>query len=127
MDLERIMYVDDEADIRVLVELALQRVGGFAVTLCASGREALELAPRVLPQLVLLDVMMPDMDGPDTLRAMRSLPALSTVPIVFMTAKIQPAEIARFREIGAAEVIPKPFDPLSLAAEVRAIWGRLGN
>jgi DNA-binding response OmpR family regulator len=81
----------------------------------------------VLPQLVLLDVMMPDMDGPDTLRAMRSLPATSAVPIVFVTAKIQPAEVARFREIGAAEVIPKPFDPLSLPAQVRAIWTQLGN
>ena len=122
--LNHIMYVDDEPDIRVLVEMSLQTLGGFNVTLCSSGQEALARATAIRPDLILLDVMMPDMDGPQTLAALRSLPELADVPIVFMTAKVQPAEIARFRAIGAADVIAKPFDPIALPDQVRAIWDR---
>ena len=125
--LTRIMYVDDEPDIRAIVEMALQAVGGFTVTLCQDGREALEKAPRARPDLVLLDVMMPGMDGPQTLEALRRVPGLAGVPVVFVTAKVQPAEIARFRELGAADVIAKPFDPMALSDQVRAIWDRLGR
>ena len=125
--LERIMYVDDETDIRTIVELVLHTLEGFTLTLCGSGPEALRRAPEVLPQLILLDVMMPGMDGPETLRALRALPATAAVPVVFVTAKIQPAEVARFRELGAAEVIAKPFDPMALAGQVRDVWGRVGD
>ena len=125
--LERIMYVDDEPDIRTIVELVLHTLEGFTLTLCGSGPEALRRAPEVLPQLILLDVMMPGMDGPETLRALRALPATAAVPVVFVTAKIQPAEVARFRELGAAEVIAKPFDPMALAGQVRDVWGRVGD
>jgi two-component system OmpR family response regulator len=124
-ELSRIMYVDDEPDIRTIVDLVLHTLEGFSVTLCGSGAEALERAPEILPQLVLLDVMMPGMDGPETLRALRALPATSAVPVVFVTAKVQPAEVARFRGLGAADVIAKPFDPLALAGQVRAIWSRV--
>src|SRR5690348_6526372 len=110
--LNHIMYVDDEPDIRAIVEMALQALGGFTVTLCQSGLEALEKAPQVRPDLILLDVMMPGMDGPQTLEALHRVPELAAVPVIFMTAKVQPAEIARFREIGAVDVIAKPFDPL---------------
>jgi CheY-like chemotaxis protein len=116
--LGRIMYVDDEADIRAIVEMALQAIGGFAVTLCAGGREAVEKAQAAPPDLILLDVMMPGMDGPQTLAALREVPVLARVPIVFMTAKVQPSEVARFRELGAADVIAKPFDPLTLPQDV---------
>ena len=125
--LERIMYVDDEPDIRTIVDLVLRTLEGFSLTLCGSGPEALRRAPEVLPQLILLDVMMPGMDGPETLRALRALPATAAVPVVFVTAKIQPAEVARFRELGAAEVIAKPFDPMALAGQVRDVWGRVGD
>jgi CheY-like chemotaxis protein len=125
--LTHVMYVDDEPDIRAIVEMALQALGGFAVTLCESGREAIEKAPQALPDLILLDVMMPGMDGTQTLEALRRVPALAAVPVVFMTAKVQPAEIARFRELGAADVIAKPFDPMALSDQVRAIWDRLGH
>ena len=125
--LTHIMYVDDEPDIRAIVEMALQAVGGFAVTLCQDGREALEKAPQVRPDLILLDVMMPGMDGPQTLEALRRVPELAAVPVVFMTAKVQPAEVARFRELGAADVIAKPFDPMALSDQVRAVWDRLGR
>ena len=125
--LERIMYVDDEPDIRTIVDLVLRTLEGFSLTLCGSGPEALRRAPEVLPQLILLDVMMPGMDGPETLRALRTLPATAAVPIVFVTAKIQPAEVARFRELGAVDVIAKPFDPMALAGQVRDVWGRVGG
>jgi two-component system OmpR family response regulator len=125
-ELSRIMYVDDEPDIRTIVDLVLHTLEGFSVTLCASGAEALQRAPEILPQLVLLDVMMPGMDGPETFRALRALPATSAVPVVFVTAKVQPVEVARFRGLGAADVIAKPFDPLALAGQVRAIWSRVG-
>ena len=76
------------------------------------------------PDLVLLDVMMPDMDGPATLRALRQLPGMAALPVVFMTAKVQPQEVAEYRARGALDVIAKPFDPMTLAAQVREIWAR---
>ncbi len=125
-ELTRIMYVDDEPDIRAIVEMALEMVGGFSVTLCNSGQEALERVQEAGPELVLLDVMMPEMDGPQTLAALRRMPAAAALPVVFMTAKVQPAEVARLRGLGAADVIAKPFDPLALSDQVREIWRRLG-
>jgi two-component system, OmpR family, response regulator len=124
--LQRILYVEDEPDIQAVARLALEAVGGFTVQLCSSGEEALRLGPGFDPQLVLLDVMMPGMDGPTTLMRLREKMALATTPVVFMTAKVQPAEIAYFKSLGALEVIPKPFDPMTLAAQVQAIWERHG-
>ncbi len=126
-ELTRIMYVDDEPDIRAIVEMTLEMIGGFSVTLCNSGQEALERVQEAQPDLVLLDVMMPGMDGPQTLAALRRMPATAALPVVFMTAKVQPAEVARLRELGAADVIAKPFDPLVLSDQVREIWRRLGD
>ncbi len=126
-ELTRIMYVDDEPDIRAIVEMTLEMIGGFSVTLCNSGQEALERVQEARPDLVLLDVMMPGMDGPQTLVALRRMPAAAALPVVFMTAKVQPAEVARLRELGAADVIAKPFDPLVLSDQVREIWRRLGD
>ena len=83
------------------------------------------MAPPFHPQLVLLDVMMPEMDGPATLRALRALAETAAVPMVFMTAKVQPKELVRYQEMGATEVIAKPFDPMTLAAQVRAIYARV--
>ena len=120
--LEKVLYVEDEPDIRVVARLALEQLGGFTVELCGSGPEALERCPTFNPDLILLDVMMPGMDGPSTLLALRALPNCSRTPVVFMTAKVQPQEIAHYRQLGAVDVIPKPFDPLALADRVRAIW-----
>jgi DNA-binding response OmpR family regulator len=122
-DLERILYVDDEADLREIVHLALESVGGFRVKVCDSGPCSLEEAERFRPDLILLDVMMPGMDGPETLRRFRGSSAAAT-PVVFMTAKVQARDLERYREIGAADVIVKPFDPMTLADEVRRIWRR---
>ena len=120
--LQRILYVEDEADIRAVAQLALESVGGFTVKTCSSGEEALREVEAFAPELILLDVMMPGMDGPSTLRALRNIPALAEVPVAFMTAKVQPAEIEYFRSLGARDVIPKPFDPMTLADQVRSIW-----
>lgn len=121
-DLQRILYVEDEADIREVAMVALEGVGGYTVKPCSSGDEALREAETFSPELILLDVMMPEMDGPSTLKALRELPSLSDVPVVFMTAKVQPAEIEYFKSLGACEVIPKPFDPMTLAEQVKAIY-----
>ncbi|PXX93302.1 hypothetical protein DIT71_00420 [Marinobacter vulgaris] len=121
-ELQRILYVEDDADIRAVAELALETVGGFSLKSCSSGQEALRDGPDFAPDLILLDVMMPGMDGPSTFRAMQQLPALKGRPVVFMTAKVQTEEIAFYRELGAVEVIPKPFDPMTLADQIREIW-----
>ena len=123
--LERVLYVEDDPDIRAVGTFALG-IGGLTVNSCASGNEALAAADGFRPQLILLDVMMPGMDGPATLRALRELDATSATPVVFMTAKVQPKEVAVYRDMGAVEVIPKPFDPMTLATVIRAIFAR-GN
>lgn len=122
--LQRLMYVEDEADIRTVAKLALEAIGGFTVMTCASGEEALEKVEAFAPDIILLDVMMPGMDGPSLLRELRARPTLTKTPVAFMTAKVQPAEIEHFKSLGARDVIAKPFDPMTLADQVRAIWER---
>ncbi|BBK38885.1 response regulator [Allostella sp. ATCC 35155] len=122
--LARILYVEDDADIRMIGKFAMENVGGFVVTDCESGEEALARAPGAAPQLLLLDVMMPGMDGPTTLARLRAQPATAATPVVFMTAKVQPQEVQRYRELGAIDVISKPFDPMTLSDSIRAIWNR---
>lgn len=121
-DLERVLCVEDEPDIRAVAELALGAIGGLEVIVCASGEEALQVAPVNAPQLILLDVLMPGMDGPETLSALRRIPAVAAVPVVFMTARADPDEQAAYRALGAAGTIAKPFDPMTLAESVRAVW-----
>lgn len=125
MTLQRILLVEDEPDIRAVAEIALESVGGFSVRLCADGMAALDALAEFAPDLVMLDVMMPGMDGPATLVELRKLPEGANVPVIFMTAKVQQAEIDGYRMLGAAGVIPKPFDPMTLAERVRDIWNSL--
>lgn len=122
--LERILYVEDEPDIQAVARLALEMVGGFTLEVCSSGAEAIEKAPAFRPQLILSDVMMPGMDGPTLLARLRGLAQTETTPAVFMTAKVQANEIARYKELGALDVITKPFDPMTLASQVKDIWER---
>jgi two-component system OmpR family response regulator len=124
--LTRILYVEDEPDIRVVAQMALEAVGGFTVIACASGQEALNAAPGAGADLLLLDVMMPGMDGPSTLKGLRELPATANTPVIFMTAKVQAAEVAVYKGLGALEVIPKPFDPMELSAQIQRIWAEQG-
>ena len=124
-DLNKVLYVEDDADIRAIAELALQDVGGFSAKLCSSGEEAVEAAPDFQPDLILLDVMMPEMDGPETLKALRKIEATQATPVIFMTARIQRTEIEEYLSLGALGVIPKPFDPMTLADEIRRIYQEL--
>ena len=101
--LSKILYVEDEDDIRTIAQLALETVGGFVLKSCAGGAQALREGPDFAPDLILLDVMMPGMDGPSTLAALREHVALKAVPVIFMTAKVQQDEIAHYRALGAME------------------------
>jgi CheY-like chemotaxis protein/HPt (histidine-containing phosphotransfer) domain-containing protein len=116
----RILHVDDEPDIREVVELSLGLDPDFTVQGCGSGKEALVVAAEWQPDFILLDVMMPVMDGPATLIQLRANARTADIPVIFMTARAQAREVDRFRSLGAVGVIPKPFDPMTLAASVRS-------
>jgi CheY-like chemotaxis protein len=116
--------VEDDADIRTVASLALEAVGGFTVHAHAGGREALAELDGFEPDLFLLDVMMPDMDGPTLLGVLRAMPATSQVPVIFMTAKAQAQELQYYESLGALGVISKPFDPMTLAQTVTELWMR---
>jgi CheY-like chemotaxis protein/HPt (histidine-containing phosphotransfer) domain-containing protein len=116
----RILHVDDEPDIREVVELSLGLDPNFTVQSCGSGKEALAVAAEWQPDFILLDVMMPVMDGPATLVRLRENAKTADIPVIFMTARAQAREVDRFRSLGAVGVIPKPFDPMTLAASVRS-------
>ncbi len=118
---QKILYVEDDPDIRAVAEIALEDVGGFLAAICESGAEAVERAPEFEPELILLDVMMPGMDGPTTLQALRELDGMETVPVIFMTARLQKSEIEEYQALGALGVIPKPFDPMNLSEQIAQI------
>lgn len=122
--LKRILMIEDEPDIQAVAQLALEALGGFQVRVCSTGREGVQAIAAFAPDLILLDVMMPSMDGPSTLRELRAVPQAIATPVVFMTAKVQPQEIAAYRAMGVVDVIAKPFDPMTLAETVLAIWER---
>lgn len=124
-ELQRVLYVEDDEDIRVVAEVALEMVGGLEVKVCASGAQALDEAQAFAPHLILLDVMMPGLDGPMTLAGLRQIPTLIDTPVLFMTAKVQPAEVAHYKSLGAVDVLSKPFDPMCLADQLKSIWSGL--
>jgi two-component system, OmpR family, response regulator len=113
--LRRVLVAEDDPDISALVALALGQVGGLEVTICANGRAVLELVPQHLPDLFLLDVMMPEMDGLETLARLRLEPSMAAIPVIFMTARVRPRDLETYFAEGAAGVIAKPFDPMTLA------------
>lgn len=121
-ELQRILYAEDDADIQAIAVMVLETINGFTLEVCSSGSEALRKAVEFNPDLILLDVMMPGMDGPETLKNLRQFPTLAATPVVFMTAKVQPQEVQGYLDLGAAGVIAKPFDPMTLADQLRAIW-----
>ena len=121
----RILYVEDEPDIQAVAKLALEQVGKFTLEVCSSGQEAVDKAAAFSPQLMLLDVMMPEMDGPTTLKKLREISGLEATPAVFMTARVQPHEVQEYIEMGAADVIAKPFDPMMLSNQIREIWEKV--
>ena len=118
----RLLLVDDDDDIREIARLSLERIGDWTVVTASSGDEAVAAVAREKPfAAVLLDVMMPGSDGPATLQRLRAGPLGAETPVVFLTAKVQPADRRRLETLGAAGVIPKPFDPVMLAPQLRTI------
>lgn len=120
--LHKILYIEDDIDIAAVAKLTLEAVGGFEVLHCASGQEALDAFPAYDPQLVLVDVMMPQMDGLQTFANLRRLPQGKDTPIIFMTARAQTHEQANYLELGALGVIVKPFDPMTLSDNIKEFW-----
>lgn len=123
-ELHRILLVDDDVDIQLIARASLTGLGGFEVEVCASGRQAIERAPGFRPQLILLDAILPELSGAETLRQLAALPATRETPVVFITGKSRPEEVAELERLGAIAVITKPFNPLELAATVQNIWDR---
>jgi len=122
--LERVLLIEDEPDIREIVKTSLELVGGLSVETSPDGLAGLQKAKEMLPDLILLDVMMPIMDGPMTLAELRKDPQLESIPVIFMTAKVQSQEVQSYMNLGVAGVLPKPFDPMSLTEQIKTIWSR---
>jgi CheY-like chemotaxis protein len=123
MSARRILIVDDEDDIREVAQVSLELVGNYEVLTASCGRDGVACARADVPDAILLDVMMPDMDGPATLAELRADPRTRDIPVVFLTAKTQTAERSRLAQLGAAGILTKPFDPLELANEVASTLG----
>lgn len=121
-DLANILVVEDEEDIRKIVQISLENVGGFKVKLSASAHEALDVLTGFTPDLILLDVMMPIMDGVSLLTKIRKVEQLNDIPVIFMTAKVQSHEIEAYKNLGVLGIITKPFDPVSLPEQIKDFW-----
>lgn len=117
----RIVLVEDDDSIRLIAQLSLETLGGHQVLALASGEEAVARAAGFRPDLLVLDVSMPGMDGPETLAALRGQASLAQVPAVFLTAHTQPGKVAEIRALGAVDVIAKPFDPQALVDRVARV------
>ncbi|HEY6882162.1 MAG TPA: response regulator [Polyangiales bacterium] len=117
----KVLLVDDDADIRLIASIALRQIGKWEVTTACSGSEALAKLAEATPDVVIMDLMMPDLDGLGTLAAIRERPGLTSLPVIFMTAKVRQNEVERYLAAGARGVVQKPFDPMQLATEVRRI------
>lgn len=119
----RILLIDDEYDIRAVARLTLKTIGGWDVSLAESGIEGVAKAVDEQPDVILLDVMMPDMDGIETVQALQANPSTQAIPIILLTAKVQPAEQRRFAELGVAGIIAKPFKAMKLPGQIVKILG----
>ena len=119
--IEKVLLVDDDQNIRLVAQMALEGLTNWKVLLAASGSEALQVALLEKPDLIILDMMMPNMDGPTTFAKLLEQGSLSQVPVIFMTAKVQTHEVENHLKLGAAGVIAKPFDPMLLPKEIMQI------
>jgi CheY-like chemotaxis protein len=119
----KILIIDDEEDIREVAALSLETVAGWDVLVAGSGAAGIAKARELHPDAILLDVMMPGMDGPTTFRELRAIPETSRIPVILLTAKVQAADQKRFSDLGVASVMFKPFDPLILARDIAQILG----
>lgn len=121
MEIKKVLMVDDDQSIRRICQVTLKSVGKWEVVLAESGYDGLELARKESPDVILLDVMMPGMDGPTTLLKLREDDQLKHIPVILMTAKVQPQEVEQYTRLGASGVISKPFDPLTLPNEIKKL------
>lgn len=122
LDLKKILYAEDEPDVQTVVELTVQALSDYEIKICDNGRILLDNVEEYSPDLILLDVMMPEMDGPTTLKALQSNEKTKKIPVIFMTAKAQSHEIENFQQEGILGVITKPFDPMLLCSEIGKLW-----
>lgn len=123
MTVRRVLLVDDEDDIRLVARASLERIGAWTVLAAPSGRDGIELARTERPDAIVLEVMMPGMDCPTTLARLQEDAGTRDIPVIFLTAKVQAEERQRLEQLGAAGVVAKPFDPMTLADELRALLG----
>ena len=119
----KILIIDDEDDIREVAALSLESVAGWEVAMASSGAQGIVRAEEIQPDAILLDVMMPGMDGPSTFRELRKNPATSRIPVLLLTAKVQATDQRRFADLGVEAVLFKPFDPLTLSAQISDVLG----
>ena len=123
----KILHVEDDLDIQEIAKLSLETLGGFEVCQCISGQQALDEVIGFGPDLFLLDVMMPEMSG-DTLYAqLKLIPELEGIPAIFMTARAQTKDIVELKELGALDVILKPFDAMELPEQIKSILAAVGK
>ena len=121
MKISKVLLVDDDPNIRLVSQISLEEIGGWKVVAAASGKEGLDLAERERPCLILLDIMMPIMDGPTTFRELQKRDSIKHIPVIFLTAKVQSHEVESYKQLGAIGVLAKPFDPMKLASEIEAL------
>lgn len=121
-ELKKILYAEDEPDVQTVVELTVQTMSNYTIKICDNGKKLLECVQDYEPDLILLDVMMPEMDGPTTFKNLQENSQTKDIPVVFMTAKAQVHEIETFKQTGILGIITKPFDPISLCNEIEKIW-----
>ncbi len=116
-----VLIVDDEEDVRAIAQMGLEMGGGWTVLTASSGQEALVIAEANQPDVILLDLMMPDMDGRATLQQLKANPATKEIPVILVTAKIQPSDQESFAQLDVAAIVAKPFRPLTLAEQIDAL------
>lgn len=116
--MRHVLIVDDENDIREVASLALEATAGWKVMTASSGTQGIAMAIEHQPDAILMDVMMPGVDGPTTFREMQKIPSIAPIPVILLTAKVQGADKLRFSDLGVAAVLFKPFDPLTLADQI---------
>jgi len=124
MEIKQVLLVDDDLNIRTLAQMGLEGLTDWKVELASSGAEALTKAAELKPDLIILDVMMPGMDGPTTLGELRKVDTLNSIPVIFMTAKAQTHEVELYQKMGARGIITKPFDPMTLPDDIQGILAR---
>lgn len=120
--LGKILYAEDEPDVQTIVQMVVEAMSDYEIKICGNGRLLLECVEEYSPDLILLDVMMPEMDGPETYKNLQANEITKNIPVIFMTAKAQVHEVQLFSESGVVGVITKPFDPMTLCPEIQQIW-----